>query len=128
MPYDKDTESHFKYGLGFYICPGLEPYFYGTKHISNRIAVIHFRFYTQKGRKLQITIISVYAPTSQATRNIQFIFSKKSLRHHRRGSKLKTRDKSQRHRGLHGLSRQRNQKSKRSFTSNIPPEQPALRN
>ena len=23
MPYDKDTESHFKYGLGFYICPGL---------------------------------------------------------------------------------------------------------
>ena len=39
----------------------MEPYSYGTKHISNRIAKIHFRFYTQKVRKLQVTIINVYA-------------------------------------------------------------------
>ena len=62
MPYDEGTEQRFKYGLGFYISPEFEPYFYGTKHISNRIAVIHFRFYTQKGKKIQLTIINVYAP------------------------------------------------------------------
>ena len=93
MPYDEGTEAQFKYGLGFYVAPKLEPYFYGINHVSNRIALIHFRFFTSKGRRLQLTIINVYAPTSQRVtnnpqeaedfyNNLQDIYNKYSAKSH----------------------------------------------
>ena len=68
MPYDTNTPPQLQYGLGFYISPKLRNYFYGTKHISNRIAVIQFRIPLKQGKKIQLTIINVYAPTSQRVR------------------------------------------------------------
>ena len=68
MPFEPDTAPHFKYGLGFFIAPDFINFFSGTKNVSNRIAVIQFKIPLQQ-RSLRLTIINVYAPTSERVKN-----------------------------------------------------------
>jgi exonuclease III len=56
-----------KYGHGFYFSNRLTPNFYGIEKISDRISTIHFilSFNPTRARTTKMTVINVYAPTSQ---------------------------------------------------------------
>ena len=58
------TPPHLQYGQGFYVSPSWIPYYYGVKQISNRISIIQFQVNGPRRRKVLLSIINVYAPTS----------------------------------------------------------------
>jgi len=53
------------YGLGFYVSPAWLPFLIGHKLINHRMAVIQFHLNLSKHKKSLVTILNVYAPTSQ---------------------------------------------------------------
>eukprot|EP01041_Mallomonas_annulata_P006543 gene6543-13238_t len=59
------TPAHQQYGQGFYISNKLIPHFRSIKYISDRISVIQFHLNRSDRRPTKLTIINVYAPTSQ---------------------------------------------------------------
>ena len=62
---DEGTPAHQKYGQGFYICNDWFQHFYGVRKISNRISVIQFHINRTRSRRVKLTIINVYSPTSK---------------------------------------------------------------
>ena len=54
-----------QYGQGFYVSLSWVPYYRGAKLISNRISIIQFTVNKSEDRKVIITIINVYAPTTK---------------------------------------------------------------
>ena len=63
-----EYKPHFRYGLGFYISNQWDENLWSIKTISNRIAIAQFIISKTESRNTYLTLINVYAPTSERTR------------------------------------------------------------
>ena len=62
---DPNTPPHQQYGQGFYISDAWMPHLYGIKRITDRISVIQFKINRTRSKQVILTILNIYAPTSQ---------------------------------------------------------------
>lgn len=62
---DSNTPVHRRYGQGFYISPQWIDNYLGVTKISDRISVLQMTLNNNSERKPIMTIVNIYAPTSQ---------------------------------------------------------------